>query len=156
MLVYFKPVHACIFSKKQKIQFTAYNHLCEVMNHKWFPGGFQVQTGAPPHPLERKDLSPSWTNTSTRYYFQFLVQTDFRHFLCNYGKCNHYGKCNLWQVWLMSSVTYGKSIMSSVIMAKILWQIKLSRVDQCPRILVKNLPFRTIIYLAIGLYLPEL
>ena len=27
----------------------------------------------------------------------------------------------------MASVTYGKSIMSSVIMAKILWQMKLSR-----------------------------
>ena len=40
-------------------------------------------------------------------------------------------------------------------MAKILWQIKLSRGDQCPRILVKTLPFRAIIYLAICLYLPE-
>ena len=28
----------------------------------------------------------------------------------------------------MASVTYGKSIMSSVIMAKILWQMKLSRI----------------------------
>ena len=27
---------------------------------------------------------------------------------------------------IMASVTYGKSIMSSVIMAKILWQMKLS------------------------------
>ena len=30
-------------------------------------------------------------------------------------------------VTIMTSVTYGKSIMSSVIMAKILWQMKLSR-----------------------------
>ena len=49
----------------------------------------------------------------------------------NYGKCNYYGKCNLWQVWLMASVTYGKCIMANVIMAKIiiakiLWQMKLS------------------------------
>jgi len=29
-------------------------------------------------------------------------------------------------VTIMTSVTYGKSIMSSVIMAKILWQMKLS------------------------------
>ena len=28
----------------------------------------------------------------------------------------------------MASVTYGKSIMSSVIIAKILWQMKLSRI----------------------------
>ena len=40
----------------------------------------------------------------------------------NYDKSN-YVKCNLWRV------TYGKSIMSSVIMAKILWQMKLSRID---------------------------
>ena len=128
----------------------------------WIRNGFQGVSRSKrvlPPPLGKKRFKPildKFLETSTRYYFQFLVQTDFRHFLCNYGKCNHYGKCNLWQVWLMSSVTYGKSIMSSVIMAKILWQIKLSRVDQCPRILVKNLPFRTIIYLAIGLYLPEL
>ena len=42
-----------------------------------------------------------------------------------------YGKCNLWQVLLMASVTYGKRIMASVIMAKVfmakvLWQMKLS------------------------------
>ena len=30
-----------------------------------------------------------------------------------YGKRN-YGKCNLWQVWLMASVTYGKSIMAQM------------------------------------------
>ena len=30
----------------------------------------------------------------------------------------------------MASVTYGKSIMSSVIMAKILWQMKLSRREE--------------------------
>ena len=38
-----------------------------------------------------------------------------------------YGKCDLWQVWLMASVTYGKCIMANVIMAKILWQMKLSQ-----------------------------
>ena len=38
---------------------------------------------------------------------------------CNYGTCNHYGKCNLWQVQLMASVTYGKYIMESVIMEKV-------------------------------------
>ena len=30
----------------------------------------------------------------------------------------------------MASVTYGKDIMASVIMAKILWQMKLSQFDQ--------------------------
>ncbi len=33
-----------------------------------------------------------------------------------------YGKCNLWQVLLMVNV-----IMAKVFMAKVLWQIKLSR-----------------------------
>ena len=45
---------------------------------------------------------------------------------CNYGKCNHYGKCNLWQLLLMASVTYINRIMASVIMAKVLRQMKLS------------------------------
>ena len=30
-----------------------------------------------------------------------------------------YGKCDLWHVWLMASVSYGKCIMANVIMAKI-------------------------------------
>ena len=34
-----------------------------------------------------------------------------------------YGKYNLWQVLLMASFTYGKSIMVSVIIAKVLWQV---------------------------------
>ena len=39
-----------------------------------------------------------------------------------------YGKCYLWQVLLMASVTYGKRIMASVNMAKlfmekVLWQM---------------------------------
>ena len=43
-----------------------------------------------------------------------------------------YGKCYLWQVLLMASVTYGKYIMAKVIMAKafmakVLWQMKQSR-----------------------------
>ena len=42
-----------------------------------------------------------------------------------------YGKCDLWQVLLMTNVTYDKCIMANVIMAKIfmakiLWQMKLS------------------------------
>ena len=37
-----------------------------------------------------------------------------------------YGKCDLRQVWLMASVTFGKCIMANEIMAKILWQMKLS------------------------------
>ena len=41
-----------------------------------------------------------------------------------------YGKCNLWQLLLMASVTYGKRIMASVIMAKVLWQMKLSPLQQ--------------------------
>ena len=35
-----------------------------------------------------------------------------------------YRKCKLWQVLLMASVAYGKGIMASVIMGKVLWQIK--------------------------------
>ena len=31
-----------------------------------------------------------------------------------------YGKCDLWQVLLMTNVTYDKCIMANVIMAKIL------------------------------------
>ena len=37
-----------------------------------------------------------------------------------------YGKCDLWQVLLMTNVTYDKCIMANVIMAKILQQMKLS------------------------------
>ena len=31
-----------------------------------------------------------------------------------------YGKCDLWQMWLMASVTYGKCIMANVIMASVI------------------------------------
>ena len=37
----------------------------------------------------------------------------------NYVKCNHYGKCNLWQLLLMASVIYGKCIMTIVNLAKL-------------------------------------
>ena len=38
----------------------------------------------------------------------------------------NYVKCNLWQLLLVASVTYGKHILESVIMAKVSWQMKLS------------------------------
>ena len=47
-----------------------------------------------------------------------FIQTKFDF---NYGKSNYrkgnYGKCNLWQVLLMASVTYGKRNYSKNIMA---------------------------------------
>ena len=39
----------------------------------------------------------------------------------------------------MASVTYGKSIMSSVIMAKILWQMKLSLINVEPNMFLGRL-----------------
>ena len=39
---------------------------------------------------------------------------------CKYSKCNYSNKCNLWQMWVMASVTYGKCIMANVIMASVI------------------------------------
>ena len=44
-----------------------------------------------------------------------------KYFKCNYGKCNHYGKCNLWQVLLMANVIMTNVIMTKVFIAKVLW-----------------------------------
>ena len=51
----------------------------------------------------------------------------------------------------MASVTYGKSIMSSVIMAKILWQMKLSQyvTPRVPKGSLKNL-FSPVVWPAIA------
>ena len=47
---------------------------------------------------------------------------------CNQDKCNNYGKWNLWEMLFMSSVTYSKCIMASVVMKNVLRQMKLSQV----------------------------